>query len=537
MRRIVRSAGIVAVLFLLVVASLPFLIDADQFRPMLQSELSKALGREVNLGHLSLSVLSGGVSATDISIADDSAFSRAPFVTAKSMKIGVELWPLISKRQLHVTGITIEQPQIALLQSASGDWNFSRLGSRSPVLPVHQPAAAEKSDLDLSVKLVKITGGRVSVGTVNGRLKPIALVNVGIEVQDFSSTSVFPFSLTANVAGGGDVNITGKAGPINPTDTALTPVEVGLKVTKLNVAASGFVPPSAGITGLMSLDGTGRSNGSALQVNGRLKADQLQLVKNGSPARRPVEFDFALAHDLKKRSGVLSRGDVHLGAAPASLTGTYVIHGESATLNLVISGPNMSIPELEALLPALGIVLPSGSSLQGGAANARLEVQGPVDRLTASGVIGLKDTRLTGFDLGSKLSLVAKLAGIQAGPNTDIQLLTANVQVGPEGTRADAIQFIVPSIGAVTGAGAVNAAHQLDFKMRATVHRSGGLIAVVGQGDTSVPFVVEGTASNPVFRPDVRGIAAGEAKALVGTDAAKKATGILGGLLSGLKGK
>ena len=116
MKRIVLIGGAVLVLLLLAVAALPFLIDPNTFRPMLESRLSQALGREVKLGELKLSILSGSVTANDLSIADDPAYSRTPFVQAKSLAIGVEVWPLIASRQLHVTGLTIDGPAIALIQ-------------------------------------------------------------------------------------------------------------------------------------------------------------------------------------------------------------------------------------------------------------------------------------------------------------------------------------------------------------------------------------------------------------------------------------
>jgi hypothetical protein len=46
----------------------PFLINVDQFRPTLQADLSTALGREVTLGNLHLKVLTGEVTADDLSI-------------------------------------------------------------------------------------------------------------------------------------------------------------------------------------------------------------------------------------------------------------------------------------------------------------------------------------------------------------------------------------------------------------------------------------------------------------------------------------
>jgi hypothetical protein len=92
----------------------------------------------------------------------------------------------------------------------------------------------------------------------------------------------------------------------------------------------------------------------------------------------------------------------------------------------------------------------------------------------------------------------------------------------------------------LTGAGTIDASHALNFAMRATLQAAAGVLSVIGQGGgTAVPFFIHGTSSNPVFRPDVRGIASENAKTLerVGTDAAKKASGIFGNLLDGIKRK
>jgi AsmA protein len=534
--RIIKIAGIVVAVLVLVVVAVPFLIDANQFRSRLETGLSDALARQVKLGNLKVSILSGGITADDISVADEPSFSRDPFLRAKSLHVAVELWPLVFSHKLNVTALTIDQPEITLLQTAAGDWNFSSLGAKSKTHAAPQAASSGASS-DLSVNLVKVSVGRFSMGQMGGHAKPLALENVNLELRNFSSTSVFPFSFSAKVAGGGDISLEGQAGPLDLTDAALTPVNALLKVTQLDLASSGAVASATGLSGLISFDGAGQSNGRVASVKGKLKAEKLKLVKTGSPARRAVEFDFALEHDLQKRSGALKRGDLHFGSAPATLTGTYKLRPESAVFNLVFSGPNMAVPELAALLPAMDIVLPAGSSLQGGTASARLTMEGPTEGLVTSGSVGLRDTRLAGFNMGAKMATVEKLAGIPGGPNTDIQTFTANLRVASDGTSVDGLQLIVPSIGNLNGSGTVSPAHALDFKMRATLHTSGSIMAALGQrGDTGVPFLITGTSSDPLFRPDVRSIATQKIEQLTSKgEIGKAATGLLNGLLGGKK--
>jgi AsmA protein len=93
MKRIAVIGGAMIALLLLAALALPFLIDPNTFRPMLESRLTQALGRDVKLGDLKLSILSGSVTANDLSIADDPAYSRAAFVQAKSLAIGVVFEP------------------------------------------------------------------------------------------------------------------------------------------------------------------------------------------------------------------------------------------------------------------------------------------------------------------------------------------------------------------------------------------------------------------------------------------------------------
>ena len=83
MKKILLIAAVIVGVVLVAIIALPFVVDADQFRPAIQSELSAILGREMTIGHLDLSVLRGNLKAADISISDDPAFSSTPFVRAQ----------------------------------------------------------------------------------------------------------------------------------------------------------------------------------------------------------------------------------------------------------------------------------------------------------------------------------------------------------------------------------------------------------------------------------------------------------------------
>jgi AsmA protein len=525
-----KIIGIVVAVLVLIAIALPFLINVNAFRPRLESALSQALGREVKVGNLSLSILSGSVSAEDLSIADDPAFSKNPFIQAKSLKVGVEVMPLIFSKALHVTDITLDKPEIALLRDASGKWNFSSLGNKSSAASKPAPASSEPSSTpDLSVSKLEVKDGSLSVNRANSSIKPHVYSDVNISVTNFSPTSQFPYTITANLPAGGTAKLDGKAGPINSTDVSESPIEAQISVKGLDLTASGFVDPSTGIAGVANFDGTLNSDGKVLRTSGTLKADKLKLSAKGTPATQPVGLKYATDFDLQKQAGTLTQGDVTLGKALAKLTGTYQSQGESTILNMKLNGDGMPVDDLQAMLPSLGIILPSGSKLQGGTLSVNVGLVGPVDKLVITGPIRLAQTKLAGFDLSSKMSAISALTGSKTGSDTSIQNLSTDARVAPEGVRTQNINLTIPALGTVTGDGTISPAGALNYKMNASL--SGGAVAgitqIAGLGGKggAIPFFIQGTTSDPKFVPDVKGMVGGQLQNTLG--------GALGGLTGG----
>ena len=513
MKRILKIVGIVVAVLVVALIAIPFLINVNSFRPRIEAEASEALGRQVKVGNLSLSILSGSVTADNISIAEDPAFGTNPFVTAKSLKVGVEIIPLITSKELRVTDITLEKPEITLLKTAAGKWNFSSLGGNAT--KASSPASSGSSTPgNLSVGKLSVTDGKLIVGTANSKAKTHVYDDVNITVTNFSPTSQFPFKLTAKLPAGGNADISGQAGPINAADAAKTPFDAKVKVNNMDIVASGFIDPASGIAGLANFDGTLNSNGSMAKAVGRFTGNKLQFSPKGSPAQKTVVIKHTVDVDLDKQAGNITQGDVEIGKAMAHLTGAFKSEGEAQVLNMKLNAPNMPVEELEAMLPALGVVLPSGSQLKGGTLSADLAIVGPIDKLVITGPVKVSNTKLAGFDLGSKLGALSTFAGkAVSNPDTSIENFSTNARVSPEGTRADNLNLTVPAIGVITGAGTVSPAGALAFKMLANLHGgvAGGLAQVAGMssGKGGIPFSIAGTTSKPEFVPDMKGMATG----------------------------
>jgi AsmA protein len=529
-------AVVVAVLLVAAIA-LPFLVNVNSFRPQIESRLTEALGRPVKVGNLSLSLLSGGVGADQLSIADDPKFNNAPFIKAKSLKVGVEMLPLIFQKQLNVTEIVIDEPEIVLLRNQAGVWNFSSLGNSADK---NKPAGKSGTG-NLSVGKLELKGGKISFGAIPAKRAPIVYDKVDVSMRNVSLGSAFPVTASVGLPGGGSLKLDGTLGPINSNDVSLSPLNAKLKINKLDLSQSAMVDPNAGISGLADFEGSVVSDGRVAKADGTLKATNLKLTPKGAPSGRPIQVQFAVEHSLQTESGRVVQGNVAMGKALAKLTGTYESRGETTSLRTKLVGQGMPVDDLEAVLPAVGVVLPPGSRLKGGTLSLDLDSVGPVDKLVTTGTIKLSNSDLAGFNLGSKMSAISALSGKQTGNDTTIQNLSSDVRVAPDGTRLDKINLVIPSLGTVAGAGTVSPSGSLNFNMAANL--SGGSVTGLTQmaglgnkGTGSIPFLIQGTTANPTFIPDVKGIVGSQLKGFLGgTQPANQNDPV--GAITGLFGK
>jgi len=314
MKKALKIILIVAAVLVVVVLVVPFLIPVNQFRPTIEEKASAGAGAQSELGNISLSLISGSLSAENLSIGDDPKFSSAPFLTAKSLNVGVEMVPLIFSKTLNVTEVSIASPQVTLLHNAAGTWNYSSLGASAAKAKAKEapekPSAAGAAEV--SVKKLTLNDGSIIVGSTNSQ-KRSTYDHVNVTASNVSLTSKFPVTVTADLPAGGKFKLDGTFGPVDQADTSLTPVNAKLNVTGLNLASTGFLDPSMGLGGIVDLDANLSSQGGEAQTKGNAKLSKALLVAGGSPAGVPVTVDFTTKYNLRKNAGVLEPSTLNIG--------------------------------------------------------------------------------------------------------------------------------------------------------------------------------------------------------------------------------
>jgi AsmA protein len=540
LKRWAKILLVAAAVFVAAIAAIPLFVNANTFRPTVEKELERTLGRGVKVGDLSLSAFSGSMLSKDLSVADDPNFGSAPFLTAKTLRIGVSLRALIFSHELELRGFDIDSPQINLIRAANGMWNFSSIGRASgsgtpPNGSVGSNPASTGSRTTaptvpkLSVALIEVENARVAVSTLPVQGEPSIYEHVNITVRDFSFGSQFPFELSANLPGDGTVSVKGRLGPINGDDAATTPAQAQISLKHLDPVAAGFLNAGAGISFIADVETHAVSDGKALTANGTAELQNLKLRKGAAAAGKPIDIAYGLTHRLKENSGQIEDASIQLGDSAIHANGTYQLTlsgAEDPLLNLKLSGENLPINELQALMTAAAVHMPNGSVLKGGTLSLNLVVHGQAKALAISGPIALANTRLVGFDVGSKIHGIAALSGVKTGDTTEFERLRLNVRVTNAGVVAENIDAVIGGMGELTGSGTVSPVDQLDFSLILKgasvkgISKVGvGLLSTLNGGTggkSGVPIRITGTPDDPSITADVGGIFGRTTKSIFG---------------------
>jgi AsmA protein len=514
-------------LVVLVVASIPLFVSANTFRPTIETQLTTTLGRSVKLGDLSLPLFSGSLIAKDLSVADDPNFSAAPFLTAKEVRIGVLLRPLIFSHKVNLQSFQIKSPQITLIRAANGKWNFSSIARLRVIGGVADaaPEISKGSAAELAIRTVGrivVEDGRVVIASLPAHGQPSVYEHTNLSVHDFSFASQFPFELRANLPAGGTVDVTGHVGPLNRADAAASPADAQISIKRLDPVAAGFLDPNVGLSLLADIEVRSASDGHALTTNGTMHIQNLKLRNGAAAAPKPLDFAYSGTHLLKENTGQIEDAMAKIGDAAIHVSGTYqpgALGAKDPGLSLKLSGQNLPIDELQHVMTAAGVRLPNGAVLKGGMLALNLVIIGQAKSLAISGPIALDNTRLVGFDLGSKIHGIAALSGLKTGDTTNIEKLRVDVRITNASVVVDKIDAVIPAVGELTGSGTVSSADQLDFNLVAKIDSAQGvrkvgaglLTKLNSSGETSknttgVPLRVIGTPGDPNITADVGGI-------------------------------
>ena len=118
-------AGIVVVLFVLLVIAVKLFLPADKIKAMAIEKGSAALGREIQVAGLDISVWGGlGVELQQVQVGNPPGFEATPFLTADKIDLKLQLLPLIFG-DIKFDRLVIDKPSVHMVKTAAGAVNYS----------------------------------------------------------------------------------------------------------------------------------------------------------------------------------------------------------------------------------------------------------------------------------------------------------------------------------------------------------------------------------------------------------------------------
>jgi uncharacterized protein involved in outer membrane biogenesis len=203
---VVLVAGLVAVVLL---------IDVDDYRGMIEERAENALGRDVRLGAIGLSLFPLGVRVDDIGVARRAEEGEGEMITARSLRVGARLMPLIGRR-LEITGVVLQEPSISLSRDAAGRWNVQSLfAAQDSSAPEDGGGGLPK----IAVESVRITNGTMvyrDAALHPGRVFETTIKNIDLRIRDLEVDRPVRVELSAvlDALPGAALGFDGQIGPL-----------------------------------------------------------------------------------------------------------------------------------------------------------------------------------------------------------------------------------------------------------------------------------------------------------------------------------
>src|SRR5271166_1940800 len=422
MRKLAIFAVAVVVIVVGLVLALPHLIDVNQYRGQIQSQLQQRLNRPVQLGAMSLAVFPLRVEVNDVVIGDDPSFSsKVPFAQVGQLDVSIALLPLLAKN-IQVDSLELKGAKIEIIRNAQGLWNFSTAGSNvappAQQAPPSQPPPSEKQTAPssapstsggFSLAELKITDSQIAITDEQKHQARVVYDHIDVTLKDYSPGKPFSLDATARLPGTGAqaLQLVGEGGPVNNSDLASTPFKgkVNLKEVSLS-GAQKFLNSAAlqGTDAVISGSTDLSTSGGKMGANGSLKLEN--AVIRGVQVGYPISTDFDLTDDLTNDVLQIKQGSLKLGSTPLSIKGMINTHASTSILDVNLSASDASIQEVARLAAAFGVAFSPNTKIAG-QLTANVHAQGPTDHLALNGNINGKNLEVTGSDIPQPVKVPA----------------------------------------------------------------------------------------------------------------------------------
>jgi len=457
------AAAVVAIVAVL--AAVPRLVNLDRFLPRITSTAKDALGRDLKIKGIKLSLLTGlGVKLTGLEIESQPGFSSEPFVSVDEIEVKVGILPLLHKT-IEVKRISLIRPKILLERNRQGELSISDLEKKfAKKEPAGQPQP-KKQGLELAGRKLEIRGFSVKAGVLifddyqksYPAPSTIQLNDFKLQVSSVSEKKPIKFEVSfcpEEECRTRDISLSGKIGPLGEDmNFKAAPLEANADLSSLKI--SSLMPflgalPIEVLSGVLSGKAALKGNFASSEGNASLEVSDFSFIDAKKSWRPSPKTRISLQSQLKanfdEKTFIIDQATLATGKSVLELAGQV----KGSTYQFAIKNGKLEMAEIAQLVPPLKKALDEkGAALSG---QALLSGKfGSASPLSFNTTLDLKNAGLKWPGLLNK----------QAGENF---LASISGKKAEAGYALDALNLDFPG-GAIVGKGEISSNNNINLAL------------------------------------------------------------------------
>ena len=527
--KILIGLGVLVIIVVAVIFSLPFLVDLNKYQDQYKPLLEEALNRKVQLQDIRLTIWPRiGARVAGFVILDDPAFGATPFTSLTSLEIGVKLGPLLSGK-VEVEEITLRDPVITVIKNKSGVLNVStigRTGVQIPETPSRAPIPSTDGPLKilalLAVDRVSIAGGKLTYRDLSAAkpteyvLQDMELLLQSVRLGQTPSLHVAMLVQPLNMP----VTVDGTFGPLKET-ADIDAINLRLRLGKTEFTI------------------TGKTAGQNATVNVSSPLINTANLPMALPLTKPVDItDVKMTAEVKGQEARLNNLSFQLFNGQVKGQGTVIAGSDAPPFK-----STMTIQGLQ-LGPALEAVATTQVSISG-TAGADLALQGRgfsmpdlTTSLEGTSHVAVKDGKIEGVNLLQEAVSILNVAGISLDIAKATAFSTIETDLAIKQGIINVQRLLMDSHDfQATGGGTIGFDQTLNLTMNLNLSQdlsqkiaSASPVAKLAmkEGRLSLPLIITGTVQAPSYGLDSKALT-GKAQEQV----KEKVREVIGDLLKG----
>ena len=317
LNRRVFLSGVVALLLAIFV---PPFINVNRFRPQIAGALSRALGRPVTVGSVTLRLFPRpGLNLQRLVVQDDPAFSAEPLLQAGEVTASLRLTSLWRGR-LEIARLSLSYPSLNLVRAPNGHWNLEALLERARQTPV-APTTRLRAESRPRFPYVEANGGRINL-KIGQEKKVYALneANFALWLQREDEwrlrLAARPVRTDANLSDTGRMKLSGSVRRADTLSATPLDLQVGLDGAQLGQLTTLLYGRDRGWRGTANLNAVLRGTPAELKIAGEASVADFRRydISTRGSLRLATSCTAGFSTVAQRLSDVACRSSVGSGA-------------------------------------------------------------------------------------------------------------------------------------------------------------------------------------------------------------------------------